>query len=494
MFYLNRWLALGATGGFWLGIIGGTYIETSWSFLGLLFLIAGVIVIISFKQITEHRLIYLIISCSLIGLLLGCGRIWLEMDQLNKQTLPLNQKVNLTGIVATWPDQRENSLKLIARIEETKTKVLVSADPYLKVGLGDRIEIVGKVTKPENFLNEETKKEFDYVNYLKAKNISYQINWAEVTVIKPKAKYYFWSNLLDLKQTLLTSLKKQLPGLPAGLIAGLLWGERQGLSDFYQTQFRRVGLTHIIVLSGYNVAIVIVAVTGLCLILFKQRLIVYLLASFSILIFVLLVGFGTTVVRASVMAFLALSAKLFGQNYRAGIGLIVAGTIMIIWQPFILQFDPGFQLSFLATLGLIYLTPILEQLKIIKFWPWGLKSILSTTLGAQIMVLPWLIYKLGEISIVALPTNLLVLPIIPWLMFGGFITSVLGLISDWLALLTAVPTYYLTSLVFWLVSIMSNWEQALIVVTNVNLIIVLGLYFLIGLFIYFKHQSVLSTT
>jgi len=136
-------------------------------------------------------------------------------------------------------------------------------------------------------------------------------------------------------------------------------------------------------------------------------------------------------------------AKSFHRPYSAPRALLSAGFLMVLHNPKILVFDASFQLSFLATCGLIYVVP-----KVAKHLQWiterfKAREIMATTIGTQITVLPLLIYLTREVSIVSLPANILVLFFIPHVMFAGFFATLIAYVSPILAL----PLTYLAHLI-----------------------------------------------
>src|SRR5690606_5955202 len=138
-----------------------------------------------------------------------------------------------------------------------------------------------------------------------------------------------------------------------------------------------------------------------------------LFGAVGIILFAIMVGGGATVVRASIMALLSLIARATGRLYEVTIALIVAGFIMVLWSPRVLVFDPSFQLSFLATLGLIHATPLFERwLRMIPEY-FSLRTIISATLGTQLFVLPLLLFMTGVFPMYSPLANALVLPAVP---------------------------------------------------------------------------------
>jgi len=160
---------------------------------------------------------------------------------------------------------------------------------------------------------------------------------------------------------------------------------------------------------------------------------------FSIIAFALMAGGSATVVRASIMALLVIVARLGSRKYDITRALLIAGFIMLINNPAILVFDPSFQLSFLATLGLVYVSPLVEK----NLWfiteKAKLREVATATIATQIFVLPYILYQMGTLSIVALPVNLLILVAIPITMLFGLLTGMAGFVS----LILATPFAYI---------------------------------------------------
>jgi competence protein ComEC len=139
-------------------------------------------------------------------------------------------------------------------------------------------------------------------------------------------------------------------------------------------------------------------------------------------------GGSATVVRSCIMSLLIIIAKANGRVYQVTRALFIAGFLMILQNPKILVFDPSFQLSFMATFGLIFLSPVVGD-HLFPEKKFFLKEIIVSTLTTQIFLLPLFLYSTGNLSIYALPVNLLVLCFIPITMFFGFFAEVLSFIS-----------------------------------------------------------------
>src|SRR5690606_11317679 len=108
--------------------------------------------------------------------------------------------------------------------------------------------------------------------------------------------------------------------------------------------------------------------------------------------------------------------------------LVVTAVVMLIHNPLILRYDPSFQLSFLATIGLIYVSPLFERLLTNRIPSRTIREIVVGTLATYVFVLPLLLYMTGEMSVVSLPANLLVLPVVPVLMATGFLVFIMAMV------------------------------------------------------------------
>jgi competence protein ComEC len=214
-------------------------------------------------------------------------------------------------------------------------------------------------------------------------------------------------------------------------MAGLLYGYRGGLGSL-NTDFARTGVSHIVAVSGYNISLV----TSICMIILIRlfwipRKTAFWIIVSGIVLFVIFTGASSSVVRAGVMAIIVLLGGYLGRPRRTVNALVVTAVVMIVGNPLILFWDAGFQLSFLSTLGIIYLSPILTEK--LNFLPdrWGWRESLVSTLAAIIGTLPLLLYQFGQLSLVAPMVNILVLWIVPYLMMGGFVA--VGLSFVWTA-------------------------------------------------------------
>jgi competence protein ComEC len=223
-------------------------------------------------------------------------------------------------------------------------------------------------------------------------------------------------------------------------LGGLLLGDRSALPKDVTEEFKAAGLVHILVLSGYNVTIV--AESLMKAFAFLPRIFAHAGGALSIVFFALMTGASATTVRASIMALIVILARSSSRRYDITRALLVAAFCMVLHNPMILAFDVSFQLSFLATLALIYVSPLVSEKLVWMTERWKLREILSATIATQIFVFPYLVYTMGQVSLISFVTNILVLPLVPYTMLLGFISSSLGFVSE----LMAMPLAWVSSI------------------------------------------------
>ncbi len=446
-------LFYGAALGFTLGIFFRSFVDGGFA-LGVLVLFLGAIIgLLSFR---EKRVF--IIAFVLVGI--GGGFLRLDIAELRAPQVLENRvgaRTVLTGIVTDEPDERGNHTKLAVTIVNNDGKkegrVLVTTDVHPRYAYGDRLRIVGGIQLPKTF--EEEGRVFDYPMYLRKEGICCVMYYPQVEKIAESKGNVIVATLFNLKDAFLERVSRVIPEPQNALLAGLVVGAKQSLGEQYLELFRRVGIIHIVVLSGYNLLVVARFLMGL---LEKLRPPVKTgVGMVGIVLFAIMTGASATTVRASAMALLSLAAQATSRLYLVTRALVVAGLLMLIVNPYLLVFDASFQLSFLATVGLIYFSPYFER--VFSWVPkrFALREIAAATVATQLAVLPLLLYQTGLFSLVSLPVNLLILPIIPLTMFLGFLTGMLGFISVWLSL----PFAYLSHLLLSYIFLISQWFNKL---------------------------------
>jgi len=232
----------------------------------------------------------------------------------------------------------------------------------------------------------------------------------------------------SVRQKIITLFSKTLPSPYSSFLLGVVFGIKEPLPADFKESLRISGVMHVIAASGMNVTIIGGVVSSIFGFFLKRQL--ALIVTIGVVIFyAMLAGFEPSIVRASIMGILVFTSQILGRQNMARNGLLAAGFLMLFTEPNLL-YDIGFQLSFAATLGLLYIRPLFEQNKKTKI---ALKksligSDLTTTISAQLATLPILLSNFGSYSLWSVVANGLVLWTIPILMVIGGVSAVIGLI------------------------------------------------------------------
>lgn len=362
----------------------------------------------------------------------------------------IGEKVELSGVIIDEPDTREQNQKIVFQPNAAKSSIMITAPLYPKLSYGDEIKVIGILTLPRNF-KSETGREFDYVHYLSKDDIFQEIKKPiSITKTDSRKGSVIKEKLFSIKYVFLESIQKVLGEPHSSLAGGLVVGEKQSLGKELIDDFRKSGLIHIVVLSGFNITIVADTISKL--LAFLPRTIALSSGAFAMVLFGVLVGGGATVVRSVVMALFAVGGKLLYREYNVTRALFLAGCGMVFHNPLILLYDPSFQLSFLATLGLIvFAKPIEDKLTWITE-RFGIRSLIASTCATQLFVGPFILYIMGQMSIVGVLVNILVLPFIPITMLFVALTGGVGIFSELLSWIPAVGSHILLSYELWMVT------------------------------------------
>lgn len=421
------------------GFAGGVFIRSFFDFeyLWLLGILLGGAFVAAALMEPQKFKAHFLLALLFVSVSLGVLRFELSNPSYEKHLLDdfLEERVEARGIIDAEPDVRETNQKFSVALETlegaaTSARVLATAPLRPSYSYGDEIVLRGALQKPGTVA--ENGREFDYAAYLAKENIRYTFLFPQIEKEGEGKGNGLVRALLSLKRVFLEKTQEVIPEPAHALGAGLVLGAKQSLGEEWLARFRVSGLIHIVVLSGYNVTLVGDFIQKIFSAL-PQALSVSL-GALGIIAFAVITGASETTVRASIMALLVIFARMIRRDYVIGRALLIAGTLMLIHNPNILVFDTSFQLSFLATLGLVYLSPRVERYFLWVPTKLKLRDIVGATVATQIFVLPLLLYTTGLFSLVSLPANLLVLPLVPLTMLTYFLTGFAGFLSPLLSL------------------------------------------------------------
>lgn len=240
------------------------------------------------------------------------------------------------------------------------------------------------------------------------------------------------SILVRIREQAAALIASQFNEPQASLLAGIVFGAQQNMPSELRQAFQATGTTHIIALSGFNVTIIVTSMMTLLVRLIGRRW-AWIPALVGVGLFVVMTGAASSVVRAAIMAMIVHLGLFLGRPLNVVRLLAYTFLGMVMANPFVFLHDLGFQLSFLATVGLVGVAPLMQPRLSWLTERWGMRANLATTLGAIIVTEPLLLFRFGRLSLIAPLVNLAVLPFIPLSMALGGLCLGLGFLSERLA-------------------------------------------------------------
>ena len=296
-------------------------------------------------------------TASLVSLLLFCaglGALRLQVSMVQNQFQELfDSKQQLEGYVTQDVDVRSTEQLITFRPKGYSQNILITARLGQQFFYGDWIVVIGKLQEAKNY------GDFDYQKYLERYSIYATMGYPKVLMLKSNqlnpVKYF----LLKIKADFSAKINQMLDEPQDSLLLGILMGQKGFLPQSVVSDFSKTGASHIIAVDGYKVTIIVTLLASLGFYLGRRA--VFWLTVSAIIAFVIITGAPSSVVRAAIMGFLLLIALNIGRQYSIVPALFFAALIMLIFNPKILFWDVGFQLSFSATLGIVYFLPVFNQ-------------------------------------------------------------------------------------------------------------------------------------
>jgi competence protein ComEC len=462
---------------FCLSFVGGICIASFFMdsiMMEIVGLIIGLILIGSFyenKKIVMAGFCFML--CSIGMFLFGFNLSKIENNELTSFN---DKQVVFEGVVVADPERGADKTQLVVDIFNNSKKigrVLIFTDKYSEVSFRDTVRVKGVIKVPEKLDN------FDYRGYLSKDGVSVIISFPEIEIISSKSSAI--GKVYDFKKELGGRIRDSLPPNLSPILEAMILGNDQKMDKETKTKLSLSGLSHVIAISGSHIVIFSAMLFEVLLFLGlwrKQALVGSILFT---LFYVFLVGMPASGVRAGIMVGLLFLAQLISRQSFNLRTLVVAASVMLLFNPLLLKFDLGFQLSFMAVLGIILTGPVFNRWLDIVFrgkLKW-LQEIIAMTLSAQVFTLPLLVSSFGYFSIVSLLSNIIVLPITPLLMILGILVPIFGAI-------VAIPCSFLLSYLMWVVDVSSRVPFAIL---KVNLpFIVLGLIYIPFLYLAYKGR------
>ena len=422
------------------GIALAKWIDIPWQFLPL-FALSSLLGLFLWR---DDRRVQVGALCGL-AFALGAGRFFLAVPRFDEKSLAAynGEWVTFEGLVVAEPDERDKytNLRVSARRlllpdgaeREVAGLVLVGTARYPRYEYGDEVRVEGLLEIPWQFEG------FSYRDYLAQRRIYSVMRGADVDLLAENRANPLTFYLLAFKRRAQQSIAGVLSEPQAGLLTGILLGVESGIPKDLMADFSATGTTHLIAISGFNITIIGGIFAGVAQWVFDRRRAMWG-AMAAVVVYTLLVGASAAVVRAALMGLLYLFGRYIGRPSYAPVSLAAAAVALTAWNPHVL-WDMGFLLSFAATAGLMLYTEPLDRAveRVLRRVTAAerarrltdlVSEMFLVTVAAQITTAPILMAAFGQVSLVTLLSNLLVLPFQPYLMITGGVATLLGLIRQ----------------------------------------------------------------
>ncbi len=426
---------------------------------------------------------FLIILFSLTFFILGIFRYQVSRPEIDSNYLAFynGSSVIFQGQITEEPDERFDKIKLtIGQLTlndlNLQGNVLVNVPLYSGYQYGDLLEVECKLQEP-GLIGQ-----FDYHEYLARDNIYSTCYWPKIKILEPDQGSIIYSSILSFKHQTKDLIDFIFPEPQGSFISALTLGLKRQVPQEIRDWFALSGTAHILAISGLHISIL----TKLIMIFFITVLAIPRQKAFwptliIISLFVILAGAPASAIRAAIMGLALIYAEKVGRPHSGMRLIVLAAAVMLLINPQLLKSDIGFQLSFMAVLGLHFLGPRLNHYfaKIPDFRFLPMRAYLTATLSAQIFVLPLVLYYFGNLSLIAPLVNILILPVIPLIMLLGFLFALSGLIYLGLAKIIFWPLWILLTYVILLVKAAASIPYLSFVFSGFPFIGVIFLYLLI---------------
>jgi competence protein ComEC len=338
--------------------------------------------------------------------------------------LPLPQTLRVEGRLAAeprrWAPDRARLLVDTERVDDAPRLGLIQVTAYgvlPSLTEGQHVAAPLRLSRATGFRNPGT---YDYAAHLAREGIYVVATARADSVIALNDPGPPWP--VRVRRESVEAIGRALPPASAALLAGLLLGDRAELPREIDDAFRRAGVYHVLAVSGFNVGILAASVWALCRLLRLPHRLSAVTAIVVVIGFALVVGPEPSVLRAVVMAVLVLVASLLDRDASVTNSLALAALAILAVRPSDL-FDPGFQLSFAATLGIV-IAPL----------PRGaIFGALAVSAAAQLAVLPISLTHFNQLSTIGLVANLAVVPLAGAATVAGLVAVGLSFLSETLA-------------------------------------------------------------
>lgn len=420
-------------------------------YIGLFFLLLGGFIF----TITKEKKLIFVILISLIFSFLLSG--YYKYDIHDKQLL-------LADITSDYTEAWSYEIEIIRKYSQTSyntsyestllthdwhiiyknVRILSSFSWEVLLSRWDILKVYWKISEFENF-----DKNFDYKNYMLSNDLYVILRSFSYDYVWEKNQSSFIKKIEAFREWLKSSINEIYPEREAWLLWWILIWAREELSKDFKKAFVDSGLMHFMAVSWYNVTIIILFLSSIFY--FLPRQIKIWLIPLFILLFTLIVWDSPSVIRASIMWILWYWILISGRQTEILTLVLLTMSVILFLNPFRINYDVSFHLSFLAVFSIIYLAPIIKsKLSFLRDFN-ILKESISISLSALIITLPVTIVFFWQFSIMSVLTNILVSVVVPFAMLFWFLWLLLPnipLLTDYINFVSYLCLKYIVDVAY----------------------------------------------
>lgn len=405
------------------------------------------------------------------------------------------QTVTLEGAVYNEPEFLDGKIRFTlkvktieanqrAGIKDLLIRVTLYADePVNGLKYGALIKVRGELKLPQGRRNLGG---FDTRKYLAAQEISALMNAPvkALTLLEGNEGWWLKKTGYAIRRGIITTLERCLPKEEASVLSGMLIGYTAQMPEEMEEDFRRAGLSHVMAVSGANIAFILMPLLGLLQSLGFNRRWASAISLPIMVFYVFATGMEASVTRAAIMAGVTLVGMILWRRSDIFCSMAVSIILILLVNSFML-FDPGFILSYAATLSLtIFYKPLFKKLppKI----PKSIRETLAATLAAQIGVLPIIAYNFNTFSVISVFSNLLIVPLTGLITLLGAILAIVGSIWFSMAMVLGQGVTWMVKVMILLTGSLARIPWAEIHLATPSLVLI-GLYYLVLMYLRYGH-------
>ncbi len=406
--------------------------------------------------------------------------------------------IQIRGIIIKAPVSRRFYTNIVISPEQIKGLqtprglILVRVSSCnLNFKYGDKVLVFGKLSQPYWSGNIGT---FNYKKYLERHHIYGVMKIKDAENIKIVARNegnFIIGKALTLKNMIKMINKRSLPDPQSAMLNGILLGMREDIPKQIFDMFRKSGIVHILAVSGLHVGLILLMFWGFLKLCRIPKKIAALVLILVVILYCMVTGMRDPIFRTTIMALAVLTAIIIDREQNLYISMSLACLVLLFINPYSL-FNAGFQLSFIATLGIICIAPILKEvipLERIKLKPRFLFTAFAVSLAAQISVMPIVAYHFNYLSLWSVFTNIVILPIVACTLALGLLASVFGILWIKLAYIFSMPNCILLTILLRLIEFFSSINFMYLEVQKPYITDIIGYYTLIVFSLYALYNS-----